>query len=80
MVLRVGRAIQEALTPEGMNLISSAGEAASQTVFHLHLHVVPRWHGDHIGNIWPPSEPWSETVKDDVADAIRRACRLSGEE
>ena len=37
-VIRVGRAIDEALKPEGMNLITSAGETAEQTVFHLHLH------------------------------------------
>jgi histidine triad (HIT) family protein len=74
-VIVVGRAIQDSLHPDGMNLISSAGEAATQTVFHLHLHVVPRWHGDHIGNLWPPAEPWGETVKDEVADLIRAACR-----
>lgn len=72
--VRVGRAIKDALEPDGMNLISSAGAAASQTVFHLHLHVVPRWNRDHIGPIWPPSQPWSETVKHDIADRVRRAC------
>jgi histidine triad (HIT) family protein len=73
-VVEVGRAIDHALRPHGMNLISSAGHAASQTVFHLHLHLVPRWPDDHIGNIWPPSEPWSEVELDDVAELIRAAC------
>ena len=36
-VIDVGQAITAALRPDGLNLISSAGEAASQTVFHLHL-------------------------------------------
>jgi histidine triad (HIT) family protein len=72
--VRVAKAIRDALNPDGMNLISSVGDAAAQTVFHLHLHLVPRWEHDHIGNIWPPSEPWSETVKDEVADLIRAAC------
>jgi histidine triad (HIT) family protein len=74
-VHRVGRAIGEALNPDGMNLISSAGEAATQTVYHLHVHVVPRWHGDPIGNIWPRSEPMSEQLEDEIADRIRSACR-----
>ena len=74
MVVRVGRALQKALQPEGMNLISSAGEAASQSIFHLHLHLVPRWKGDRIGEIWPPKKPWSETVKEDMADLVRTAC------
>src|SRR3989304_5732302 len=41
-VVRVGRAIREALRPDGVNLISSSGEAADQTIFHLHFHLVPR--------------------------------------
>lgn len=66
-------ALREALRPEGLNVINSNGRAATQTVFHLHLHLVPRWQGDHIGNIWPPGEPWSETVKDEIADLVRGA-------
>lgn len=71
--IRVGQAINRTLRPDGLNLISSAGEAASQTVFHLHLHVVPRWSGDHIGRIWPPSEPLSDELKDETAAVIRDA-------
>jgi histidine triad (HIT) family protein len=49
----VGLAIESAAKPDGMNLITSAGSAAEQTVFHLHLHVVPRWADDEFGEIWP---------------------------
>lgn len=72
-VIDVGRAIRTALRPDGLNLISSAGQAASQTVFHLHLHIVPRWAGDRLGNIWPPSLPLGDEVKDETAAAIRAA-------
>ena len=72
--LRVGRAIYAALKPEGMNLITSAGEAAEQTVFHLHLHVVPRWHRDGF-KIWPPERPLAEELQQEVAERIRRACK-----
>lgn len=72
-VRRVGQALAVALRPDGLNLISSAGEAASQTVFHLHLHVIPRWSGDRLGNIWPPSEPLRDDLKDETAAAIRAA-------
>ena len=72
-VIRVGQAISRALRPDGMNLISSAGQAASQTVFHLHLHIVPRWSGDPIGNIWPPSPPLDGDLLDETAAAIRAA-------
>ncbi|MFB4314958.1 HIT family protein [Actinomadura sp. 21ATH] len=53
-VLKMSHAIRNALAPEGLNLITSAGRAASQTVFHVHFHLVPRWTGDQIGDMWPP--------------------------
>jgi histidine triad (HIT) family protein len=73
-IVQVGRAIWKALSPDGMNLISSSGEAAQQTVFHLHFHLVPRRLGDRIGNIWPPDRPIDEEVKENLADLIRSAC------
>lgn len=73
-VIDVGNAINAVLRPDGLNLISSAGAAASQTVFHLHLHVVPRWAGDHFGDIWPPSRPLTDQAKDEAAAAVRAAC------
>ena len=73
-VLDVSRCLRSVLHPEGLNVISSAGEAASQTIFHLHIHVVPRWEGDHIGNIWPPAEPWIEQATEDIAERVRAAC------
>lgn len=72
-VVRVGRAIDAALAPEGMNLITSAGTAAEQTVFHLHLHVVPRWSKDGFGRIWPTEKRYEDTSLEGVADRIRRA-------
>jgi histidine triad (HIT) family protein len=73
-VVRVGKAIDSALTPQGMNLITSSGQAAEQTVFHLHLHVVPRWREDRIGRIWPPDRPMQEALREDIADRVREAC------
>jgi histidine triad (HIT) family protein len=72
-VVQVGRAVDAALSPDGMNLISSAGSQAEQTVFHLHLHVVPRWEHDDFGRIWPPKEPMGEDVREGLAAEIRAA-------
>ena len=69
-----GDAIDTALAPEGMNLITSAGQIAEQTVFHLHLHVVPRWRRDGFGDIWPPAGRYEDADLRDVADRIRGAC------
>ncbi len=72
-VLVVGKAIRSSLRPDGMNLITSSGGVASQTIFHLHMHLVPRWLHDHIGKIWPPSKSLGEKVEDSVADLIRES-------
>lgn len=43
---RVAGAVNRAFDPDGVNLFHATGEAAGQTVFHVHLHVVPRWYDD----------------------------------
>lgn len=73
----VGRAIMRALSPDGLNLISSVGEAASQSVFHLHMHLVPRWYGDAFGDFWPKSPEWSDNDKRAAAKQIRLAAQGS---
>ena len=72
-VIRVGNAIRVALSPEGMNLITSAGRVAEQSVFHLHLHVVPRWRRDGFGEIWPTGAEYRDDTLADAADRIRDA-------
>lgn len=75
-VIRVGRAINSALKPDGMNLITSEGKTAEQTIFHLHLHVVPRWERDGFGRIWPLDTRYEDSDLGDAADRIREACRF----
>jgi histidine triad (HIT) family protein len=72
--VRVGRSLERVLHPDGMNVVTSAGAAATQTVFHLHLHIVPRRYGDAIGNIWPSSPAISEKVLDGIAERVRYEC------
>jgi diadenosine tetraphosphate (Ap4A) HIT family hydrolase len=60
---------------EGINLFLADGEAAFQTVFHLHIHVFPRFRGDafKIDADWSVKPPREEL--DRVADQIRRQYR-----
>jgi histidine triad (HIT) family protein len=58
-----------------MNLISSSGEVAEQTIYHLHLHVVPRYRDDAIEEIWPPKKELPGVNLEGVADRVREACR-----
>ena len=46
---------KERLKADGVNVINSCGEAAWQTVFHFHLHVIPRYQGDPMRLPWLPA-------------------------
>jgi histidine triad (HIT) family protein len=61
----VARRAFERLGAEGVNLFNSSGAAAWQTVFHFHVHVIPRYSGD------PMRLPWVPTPGD--PDEIRAA-------
>ncbi|MGN5239486.1 MULTISPECIES: HIT domain-containing protein [unclassified Rhodococcus (in: high G+C Gram-positive bacteria)] len=46
---RMARALSRSdLATDGANLVVNDGRAAFQTVFHMHLHVIPRWNGDRF--------------------------------
>ena len=49
---RVALALQEALRPDGLNLLQANGAAAFQSVPHFHLHLIPRWTNDGKGFDW----------------------------
>jgi histidine triad (HIT) family protein len=69
--LRVAHAVKSAMSPEGLNVIQSNGKAATQTISHVHVHVLPRWFGDDIGPIWPAETHWSSLQKNQALLAIR---------
>jgi len=56
MVLAKKAAVQmkEKLSCEGIQLIQNNGKAAGQTVFHFHLHIIPRYHDDGQTISWKP--------------------------
>jgi histidine triad (HIT) family protein len=46
---------RERLGADGVNLLNSCGQAAWQTVFHFHIHVIPRYLGDPLKLPWVPT-------------------------
>lgn len=58
----IANAIRTALKPDGINLFQSNEAAAFQTVFHFHLHLIPRWEGDPIRLPWQPTEGNQEEI------------------
>ena len=51
---RLASRISQTLRPDGFNILNSCGAVAWQTVFHFHLHVVPRYEDDPLELPWVP--------------------------
>jgi histidine triad (HIT) family protein len=64
---RIAQTMPERLGCDGVNLLNSCGRAAWQTVFHFHLHVIPRYDADPLRLPWTP-EPGD---RDEIAEAAR---------
>lgn len=75
--LAVAHAVRSALSPDGLNIIQSNGAAATQSVPHLHVHVVPRWYDDAMGPIWPADTDWSKEQMTSAQVRIRSHIRQS---
>ena len=69
---RIGAAQMKAFGYEGFNLVQNNGEAAGQSVFHFHLHVIPRRSGDGALGLWKPGSTTPEEMRE-TADRIREA-------
>lgn len=70
--VRVAQALREALAPDGMNLVQANERAAFQSVFHFHVHLVPRWLGDGIASPWRQRSASAAALRE-IGDKIRQA-------
>ncbi len=59
--------MKDALGADGFNLVQNNGEAAGQTVFHFHMHLIPRYENDNAGILWEPGK----TTPEDMAEVKR---------
>jgi histidine triad (HIT) family protein len=62
-VARVARAIRDAFAPQGLSVYQANGRPAGQTVFHFHVHLVPRHEGDGMALTWPVKNPPREKLE-----------------
>jgi histidine triad (HIT) family protein len=69
---RLARRAKDALGADGINLVNACGAAASQSVFHFHIHVVPRYEDDPIELPWVPTPGDPDEIAK-VADELRVA-------
>ena len=67
VAVKVAKAMKETLGCEGLNIVQNNGEIAGQTVFHFHMHLIPRYEGDNQHILWKPTE-----VTQDELEEIRK--------
>ena len=67
---RMAARVFERLDADGVNLINSCGAAAWQTVFHFHVHVIPRYEDDPVRLPWIPA-PGDPAEIEAAAQALR---------
>lgn len=69
---RMAKAVKRAFGCEGVTLFQANEKAGAQTVFHFHIHVLPRWEGDGMALAWPAKNPPREALEE-MAAKLRAA-------
>lgn len=64
---RIARAIRDAFQPSGLSVYQANGKPAGQTVFHYHVHLVPRHESDGMQLTWPVQNPPRERLEEAAA-------------
>lgn len=77
VVPKIANSIQSQFEPIGLNLLNNNGEAAGQSVFHYHLHILPRYgKGDGFGAVWKSNQSDYSTsdlleISSQIAEGIK---------
>lgn len=67
---KLGAQMKENLKADGFNLVQNNGECAGQTVFHFHLHLIPRYEGDGQKIGWKPGKPTQDELEEIRAQIV----------
>lgn len=65
--VKVARSVRDAFAPQGLSIYQANGAAAGQTVFHFHMHLVPRYENDGMNLAWPVKNPPREKLEEAAA-------------
>lgn len=67
---KMASAMTEALNCDGFNLVQNNGEVAGQTVFHFHMHLIPRYKDDSVGLTWTPGK-LTDDVREEILEKVK---------
>ena len=67
---KMATAMTKALHSDGFNLVQNNGEAAGQTVFHFHMHLIPRYEGDNAGIAAWKQGTLEDAVKEQIIESV----------
>lgn len=73
-VPKIANAVKKAYEPIGLNVLNNNGEAAGQSVFHIHLHIIPRYgKGDGFGAVWKThNDDYTQEDLQEIAQTIAK--------
>ena len=67
---KMATAMTAALKCDGFNIVQNNGECAGQTVFHFHMHLIPRYKNDKSGFGWKPGKLTDED-RDEILEKLK---------
>ena len=73
LAAKIGAAMKKELGCDGFNLVQNNGEAAGQTVFHLHVHLIPRYKGQDTGMLEWAHQEFSDEDMDALCEQLSEA-------
>lgn len=71
---KIAVAVKEATGCEGVNILQNNGAAATQTVMHLHIHIIPRFTGDRVtikAETLKPTDEQFSFIRDKIAEKLK---------
>ena len=61
---KIATVLKEVTGCEGVNILQNNGEIAGQTVFHFHMHIIPRYKGDTVNIGWTPGKADADEINE----------------
>ena len=62
LAINIAKILKKELNIEGLNILQNNGKIAGQSVFHFHLHLIPRYQDDEVNITWKPLKPTDDEL------------------